>query len=444
MMSIRKNLLTWLLTGLLVAGLGTGIATYFKTLEEVGKVLDFELREITYSMRYSSSFIPDQLESFGDTSRDDNDFIVQVWNTSGTLLYSSQPSINLPQASAQGLSIITRSDGDWRTFRLISGSHVIQAAQTEGDRWEITAGIALRMLVPLAMLVPALAFLVWIAVGKSLAPLTRITAEVGRRNASAMEPLDSQSVPEEILPLLMALNGLLSRLEESIASQRRFVADAAHELRTPLTALSLQAQLVEQAQEPKERNETVNNLRLGIARATHLVTQLLTLARQEPDAQLPFVHLDLAVLVRQVVGEFAPMADFRRIDLGVNANQSELMDGDEEALRILVGNLVDNAIRYTPQGGKVDVTLSKNETGLTLDVKDTGAGVPIEERERIFGRFYRIAGNEIQGSGLGLAIVHQIAQSHRAAIEISIGERGIGAIFSVQFSMIAQKKNKTI
>ena len=413
MMSIRKNLLTWLLTGLVIAGLGTGIATYLKTQEEVGEMLDYELRQIAYSMQYSTSFMPGQLENMGDLSRDDNDFVVQVWNKSGALLYSSQPSTKLPQATAQGFSIIARSDGDWRVFSLISGSHVIQAAQTEGDRWETAAGIALRMLAPLAVLVPVLAFLAWIAVRRSLAPLARVTAEVEQRNASAMAPLDSHAVPEEILPLLMSLNRLLNRLDESIASQRRFVADAAHELRTPLTALSLQAQLVEQAQDSTERDEAVKNLRLGIARASHLVTQLLTLARQEPDAQRPFVRFDLAELVRQVVGEFAPLADFRKIDLGVNANQTELVNGDEEALRILVGNLVDNAIRYTPEGGKVDVILSNDGTGLILKVKDTGPGIPIEERERIFERFYRIAGNEVQGSGLGLAIVNQIAQLHK-------------------------------
>jgi two-component system OmpR family sensor kinase len=437
MMSIRKNLLIWLLTGFVLTGLGTGIATYFKTQEEVGEMLDYELSQIAYSMQYSSSFMPSQLKNIGDASRDDNDFVVQVWDKDGALFYSSLPSAKLPQAPAQGFSIITGSNDDWRAFSLISGSHVIQAAQTMGDRWEIAAGIALRMLAPLAVLVPALAFLAWIAVKKSLAPLARVTAEVERRDASTMTPLNIHTVPEEIRPLLMALNGLLHRLDESIASQRRFVADAAHELRTPLTALSLQAHLVEQAQDSKERNEVIGNLRHGIARASHLVSQLLTLARQEPSAQRPLVPLDLAALARQVIGEFAPMADAKRIDLGISANQPEFVNGDAEALRILVGNLTDNAIRYTPEGGKVDVTLNKDDSSLVLSVKDTGSGIPIEDREKIFERFYRIAGNEIQGSGLGLAIVKQIAQRHGAVIKIATGENGIGTIFSIKFPFLA-------
>jgi two-component system OmpR family sensor kinase len=437
MMSIRKNLLIWLLTGLVIAGLGMGIATYFKTQEEVDEMLDYELRQIAYSMQHSTSFMPGQLENISDSSRDDNDFIVQVWNMSGALLYSSQPSAKLPQASAQGFSSIRNSDSGWRVFSLISGNHVIQAAQPEEARWETAAGMALRMLAPLAVLVPALALLAWIAVRKSLATLARVTAEVERRDASAMAPLDIHAVPEEIRPLLMPLNRLLLRLDESIASQRRFVADAAHELRTPLTALSLQAQLIDQAQDSKERNEATKNLRLGIARASHLVSQLLTLARQEPDAHRPFVHLNLAALVRQVVGELAPLADFMKIDLGIGANQTAFVNGDEEALKILVGNLVDNAIRYTPEGGKVDVTLSNDSSGLILRVEDTGPGIPIEDRERVFERFYRIAGNEVQGSGLGLAIVKQIVQRHGALVEIATGENGIGAIFSIKFPSLS-------
>jgi len=439
MMSIRKNLLVWLLTGFVFAGLCTGIATYFKTHEEVGEMLDYELRQIAYSMQYSSSFMPDQIDKIGDSdsSGDDNDFVVQVWNMSGALLYSSRPSAKLPQASAQGFSTLKNINEQWRVFSLISGNRVIQAAQPEDVRWETAAGIALRMLAPLAVLVPALALLAWIAVRKSLAPLTYVTAQVEQRDASAMAPLDIHTVPEEIRPLLMALNRLLNRLDESIASQRRFVADAAHELRTPLTALSLQAQLVEQAQDSKERNEATKNLRSGITRASHLVSQLLTLARQEPDSQRPFAHLDLAALVRQVVGEFAPLADFKKIDLGVSANQTAPVNGDNEALKILVGNLVDNAIRYTPEGGKVDVTLSHDSSGLILRVEDTGPGIPIEDRERVFERFYRIAGNEVQGSGLGLAIVKQIVQRHGALVEIATGENGIGAIFSIKFPSLS-------
>jgi two-component system, OmpR family, sensor kinase len=434
-MSIRNKLLVWLLTGLAIAGLITGIATYFKTHEEVGEMLDYELRQIAYSMQHSSSFVPNQFENLvdSDSSGDDNDFVVQVWNKNGTLFYSSRPSAKLPKASTAGFSNLKNTDGYWRVFTLISGSRVIEIAQPEEARWETAADIALRMLAPLAVLVPVLALLAWIAVRKSLAPLVHVTEQVEKRDVSAMSPLDIQAVPEEIRPLLMALNRLLIRLDDSISSQRRFVADAAHELRTPLTALSLQAQLVEQAQDSNERDEAIKKLRLGIVRSSHLVNQLLTLARQEPDAQRPFAHLDLAVLVRQVVGEYAPLADNKQIDLGIGGKQSVFVNGDEEALRILVGNLIDNAIRYTPKGGKVDVTLSDATNSVVLKVGDTGLGIPTEDRERIFERFHRISGNEVQGSGLGLAIVKEVVQRHNALVEIEAGNNGTGTIFSVKF-----------
>ena len=435
MMSIRNKLLVWLLTGLAFAGIGTGIATYYKTHEEVGEMLDYELRQIAYSMQHSSSFIPDEIGAPVDSNSrgDDNDFVVQVWNKKGTLLYSSRPSAKLPQASVQGLSNLKYVNDQWRVFRLISGNRVIQASQPEDARWETAAGIAMRMLAPLAVLVPALALLAWITVRKSLAPLAHVTEQVEKRDASTMSPLEIHTVPEEIRPLLMALNRLLIRLDDSISSQRRFVADAAHELRTPLTALSLQSQLVEQAQNSKEREESLINLRQGISRVSHLVSQLLTLARQEPDAQRPFTRLDLATIARRVVGEFAPLADNKRIDLGIGGNQSEFVNGDEEALRILIGNLVDNAIRYTPEGGKVDVTLSNDSSNVILKVEDSGPGIPIEDREKIFERFHRISGNDVQGTGLGLAIVKQIVQRHGAVVEVETGKNGTGTIFDIKF-----------
>ncbi|HUW49534.1 MAG TPA: ATP-binding protein [Sulfuricella sp.] len=433
MMSIRKYLLIWLLLGLAVAGLAAGIVTYHKTLEEVNEMLDYELRQIAYSMEHSSRFMAARLENVDDSSRDDNDFVVQVWNPDGTLRYSSQPSIGLPLTQGQGFSDLQWADGRWRVFTLASGNRVIQAAQPQDARRETAVEMALRMLAPLAALVPALAILAWIVVRKSLSPLSRVTAEVGRRDAATMDSLDTHGVPAEIRPLILSLNDLLRRLDESMAVQRRFVADAAHELRTPLTALSLQAQLVEQARDPKEREEAIDDLRQGIARASHLVSQLLTLARQEPDAPRPFVRLDLAAMAKQVVGEFAPLADAKGVDLGIDADESHFIAGEEGALRVLIGNLVDNAIRYTPKGGKVDVAVHEVEHGVELKVGDNGPGIPHEEREHVFERFYRLAGQDIPGSGLGLAIVQQVTKRHGATVVLESMDGNHGAVFRVVF-----------
>jgi two-component system, OmpR family, sensor kinase len=434
MMSIRKNLLLWLLTGLLVAGLFAGIATFMKTQEEVGEMFDYQLQQIAFSMKYSAPTMASQLERMGENSNEDNDFMVQVWDTKETLLYSSLPSVKLPAANKPGFSDVDIPDGQWRVFNLVSENRVIQAAQPATSRAEVSLDMALRMLLPLAVLIPALALLVWFAVKKSLLPLTNVTSEVERRDADTMTPLDADSVPSETRPLLMALNSMLQRLDSSIASQRRFVADAAHELRTPLTALSLQTDLVDQAEDPAERKEAIENLRKGIDRASHLVSQLLTLARQEPEVQRQFASLDLASLVRQTVSDFFPIADFKHINLLVQANQQVMINGDEDGLRTVISNLIDNAIRYMPDGGKIEVSVMTDNNNAIFKISDTGPGISEEDRERIFERFYRIPGNGVTGSGLGLSIVKNIVQQHGASIAVTAGDKGKGTTFVIAFS----------
>ncbi len=430
MMPMRRKLLVWILGGLLAAGMGAAIATFLKTQEEVGEMLDYELRQIAYSMQHSSGVMA--IESRDDSSIEDNDFLVQMWDMHGRLVSSTDRSARLPLSAAQGLSDIRDATGSgWRVFRLASADRVIQAAQPEQARWETTMGIALRMLLPIAVMIPFLVFLVWMAVRASLAPLATVKAEVELRDSSAMNPLDPNAVPDEVRPLLIAINGLLERLNRSIAQQRQFVADAAHELRTPLAALMLQAQLAEEAHDPVERGEALGKLRSGMERASHLVSQLLTLARHEPDAHHVHERLNFAALARQVVGDYAPLAISGKIDLGIDADAEEWMSGHEESLRILLGNLLDNAIRYTPPGGKVDVALLRGEDSLVLEVRDTGPGIPAEQRARIFERFYRIEGSGMQGSGLGLSIARGIAEQHGATIEAA--EVGQGALLRVRF-----------
>lgn len=441
MMSMRRKLLIWLLGGLLIAGAGAGFATFLKTQEEVGEMLDLELRQIAYSMQHSSGTMAEQIGSMEDSSTEDNDFLVQIWDSQGKRVFSTDRSIELPLSASQGLANIRDASGNsWRVFRLTSADRVIQAAQPEQARWETAMGIALRMLAPIAVMIPVLAFLVWMAVKVSLAPLAAVKAEVELRDSFAMDPLDPGAVPDEVRPLLIAINGLLDRLNQSIIQQSRFVADAAHELRTPLTALMLQAQLAEEADDPEERALALGNLRQGIARASHLVNQLLTLARHGPEAHLRHAQLNLAALVRQVAGEYAPLASSRRIDLGIDAPEQEQMNGNEDALRILTGNLLDNAIRYTPAGGRVDVALYHEGDSLVLTVHDTGPGIPVEKRARVFERFYRIEGSEVQGSGLGLAIAEQIALQHKGTIEASAKDEGTGALLRVRLPMDLQSQ----
>src|SRR5206468_95938 len=259
-------------------------------------------------------------------------------------------------------------------------------------------------------------------IARGLEPLERVAAAVGRRSPTQLEPLAERGLPGEVQPLVRALNGLLERLGKALTVQRTFIADAAHELRTPLTAVHLQAQLAERAPTDAERRKALADLKSGLERATRLSEQLLTLARTEPGvdaAERPEALVDLSTLAREVIAELAPLAAEKSIDLGLSEGESATVRGDRDALRTLLSNLVDNALRYTPPKGRVDVAVSPEGDRIALAVRDNGPGIAPVERARVFDRFYRgqpaavtddaAPGARVRGSGLGLAIVQSIS-----------------------------------
>jgi two-component system OmpR family sensor kinase len=288
----------------------------------------------------------------------------------------------------------------------------------------------------LLVLLPVLGILIWITIGRGLRPLERMAQALDRRTPDSLDALPQEGLPSEIQPLVQALNELLARLARALESQKAFVADAAHELRTPLTAVQLQIQLAERAKTDEERAAAFAQLKRGQSRAAHLVQQLLTLARQEPGvAPPPHSTVNLAELARLVVSEYAPLAAKKNVDIGLTHEAQADISGDREALRVMLGNLVDNAIRYTPMGGTVDVALHLQERQAVIEVCDTGPGIPQEERARVFDRFYRREGTHVAGSGLGLAIVKNIADRHHAAVELGDRVPGPGLCVSVKFPL---------
>jgi two-component system, OmpR family, sensor kinase len=236
-----------------------------------------------------------------------------------------------------------------------------------------------------------------------------------------------------VQPLVLALNDLLGRLRAALERERAFMADAAHELRTPLTALYRQLGMLARASGEAEREAAMSTLSAGVQRSIHLVEQMLALARQEPRADSQRVPVRLDELARAIVTELVPLADAGHIDLGVAAAQPATVAGDPDALRTLLRNLVDNAVRYTPAGGRVDVTVESRAGAARLTVSDDGPGIPPEERKRVFDRFYRRAGTAPSGSGLGLAIVKAIADAHGATLSLDAGPSGKGLAVSVTF-----------
>lgn len=431
MNSIRKTLLITLLSGMGIVMLAGAYATYRVAQNEVNAIADYHLRQIALSLR-------DQRFQFSPTvpfSEDKNfDYVIRIWDRTGVTVYYSHPHRSLPSLTRLGYSTVATPDGTWRVFAIQYMDETIEVAQPLLVRNAQAANAALRTLTPFLILLPALGVVIWVIVEQGLKPLTRLTHAVRLRTPDSLEALHDSSSTQEIKPLINALNDLLARLSTAIHSQRAFIADAAHELRTPLTALQLQVQILERADSDTARQAAITDLKAGLKRTTHVVHQLLTLARQDPSgAEYTLSPVDVVEVAQRVVIEHQPLAEAKQIDLGICDSVSNApISSNAEALRVLLSNLISNAVRYTPNGGKVDVRIGKTDH-VFISVCDTGPGIPADERERVFDRFYRRAGSEDSGSGLGLAIVKTIAQRLEARISFTDAD-GYGLCARVDFS----------
>lgn len=301
---------------------------------------------------------------------------------------------------------------------------LVQVAETLDKRARLANEIIKGVILPQFVILPLAVVLVWFGLTRGLAPLTAIQQRIRARNPGDTSPIDERAAPQEITPLVASFNDLLARLDQSVQTQKRFIADAAHQMKTPLAGLRMQAELAQREQSPEELRRSLAQIAGSSERTAHLVTQLLSLARMENLAGVGgMAPLDLAGLAREVVKDWLPQAWARRIDLGLEADEHPVMiTGNRLMLTEMLNNLLDNAIRYTPSGGNATVRVSVDafEPFVYLDVEDTGPGIPVAERERVMERFYRVLGTNTEGSGLGLAIVREIVQQHGG--EVSIGD----------------------
>jgi two-component system, OmpR family, sensor kinase len=429
--SLRTSLLVWLLGGVLLVGVAGGFVVYRNALAEADGFFDYHLKE-------TALFLRDQPVEYFPTPIPPSDiaydFVVQIWTIDGRRIYiGPEQAVLPPNSTALGYSTVNSSVGQWRVYGAVSPTKVVQVAQPMSVRRREAAQLALRTLEPFGLLVPLLGLLVWFAVGHALQPLQRLAKAVKARRVNELEPLSDARLPEEVRPLVGSLNDLLGRLTAALERERAFMADAAHELRTPLTALHLQLGALARAGTEGERTEAMGKLSEGVQRAIRLVEQMLALARQEPRAEPVRAQIALDELAREVVAELVPLADARRIDLGMSEAQSVFVCGERDAVATLIRNLVDNAVRYTSAGGRVDVSVERSAAQALIRVIDNGAGIAREERERVFDRFYRKPGTRSPGSGLGLAIVKAIATAHGATVELGEGEAGRGLAVTVSF-----------
>lgn len=453
MRSIERTLLQWILGALAVGALLVGLITYFVTLEEMHEVFDADLQNVAKAIGvyHRAGHRPGQTDDVESPTRtdvvDEYEIVTQTWTPQGRRIFSSDLRVALPFSNAEGLSRPVVAGQAWIVYSNISAEGVAQAAQRLAAREEMAAESAAKVFPPLIGLTVAIGALLVFGLRRGFRPLGGTAQDIAQRSARSLEPISLEKVPKEMAPLVLSINDLMGRLAVSFAAQRRFLADAAHELRTPVTALRLQVQLLQKSNNEADRVRALRGLEAGVARSQRLVEQLLHVARTEPDGETSrVVPVDLTELVRSVVGNFSIKAEHRNIDLGATTPDDAggmVVAGDGEQLTVLLNNLVENALRYTPPGGVVDVDASVRNGVPQLRVADTGPGIAQAERARVFDRFYRSVdatapASDGSGSGLGLAIVRAIAERHGAQVDLQSPASGTGLVVLVRFAKSAQ------
>jgi two-component system OmpR family sensor kinase len=434
--SLRTRLLAWLLAAIVVATLAQAGVAYATALAQADILFDRHLRTMATALASGASLglLPPNGEVNAD--RAGEDFVVQLWNANGEPIFRSAAHQKLRQPAQPGFSLVQSLDGrDYRVYSVTTPGLSVLVAQDMAARRDMARTLALRTTLPTLPMAPLLAVIAWWVVSRSLAPVARLRAQMAARKVAELAPLNDPGLPAEIRPLILELNLLFERLRQAFDAQKVFVADAAHEMRSPLAALKIQLQGLQRAPDDPTRELAIRRLAAGIDRAGHLVDQLLVLARQEASvaAGVQLAPLDLAQPGFLALSDTLAAAQARQIDLGVHRAESVTTPGNAESLRILVRNLLDNGVKYTPAGGTVDLSVHATADGALVTVEDSGPGIPEKDRSRVLDRFYRASGAGSTGSGLGLAIVKSIAEMHGAVVILDESQRLGGLRVRVAF-----------
>lgn len=415
--SLQRTLFFWIAGVMIVSGLLAGCASFYLAFREAQELQDDQLRQVALLIGRSGMLHNEwtgNTKSVDDSDPDARIIVAELGKT------NCPPRIPvLPSTLAEGFQTYESQGTEWRlyVFALASGKR-IATGQMTAVRDETARDSGLRTLIPMLLLVPSLALLASWVIRRALAPVMVLSTQLDRRDNGNLQPIPETDVPAEIKPFVGAINRLMLRLDQALSQQRRFIADAAHELRSPLTALNVQAENLEQVNLPVEAKKRVQQLKAGLERTAKLLEQLLKLARIQNSAA-PVKDIRLDELVRQVAEEYVPLSLSKQIDFGCQRFEPTVIKAPPEDARMLVRNAIDNALRYTPQGGTVDVSIYQENGQTVFLVEDSGPGIPADEIDRVFEPFYRIMGSGETGSGLGLSIVHSIAERLGGTIELS-------------------------
>lgn len=437
MISLKRQLIYGMVALQTTVGFLTAGVSFVLSQNEANVLLDHQLVLIARSIDEGSQ-LSDMQKKFARESETEkaNDFVIQVW-MNGLPVRASRPNFNLPRAPANGFSVLRLPNrmphAHWRAYTLYHPDRVVQVSQSEMVRNDIAVHSVLRALLPGVALIPLSWILIGLLVGRVLQPLEAVAQAAHQRSLDSTEPLPVGRVPLEIVPLIDAINALISRLSHALMAQRQFLADAAHALRTPLAALQLQIDSLPHSPNGNEWQTRLHDMRQGVQRSSRLVAQLLRIARYEAQSQQAAAKpVSLNELMKVLLADFVPLAEQKRIDLGLVQDDAVILLSHADDLQVLFGNLLDNAIRYTPDGGRVDVRIARTGPCAEVSISDTGKGIPPHLLERVFDRFFRAAGQDTDGNGIGLAIVNSIVERESAQVMLQNREQG-GLVVTVRF-----------
>jgi len=425
MCSMRRALLLWLVPLFLIVGVTSACFSYFSHGRMVNEFMDTQMEQLGQSLSArDSDMVPPPLSQERIVKW--GMYVVQVWDRDGRLLKSSWPELAAPLQERTGFADIAVAGEPWRVYTSepSSGGRRVQVIQCGTFRQQLAAEQAIASAVPVLILLPLAILVLWTVARAMSSAVTDIGKQAESLDFHTLKELPIDRVPQELRPLVTSFNGLLTRLHDTFESKRRFVQDAAHELRTPLTALSLQLENLRREVPQETCKQTFGQLEGGVQRATRLVDQMMKMTRQEQLSPEAHRTIDLHAQVRESIGSLIALADQRGIDLGVAGDTTptptslRCAPGD---LRSVIDNLIENALRYTPEGGVVDVRVSSDGGKAAIEVIDTGPGIPPEMLDRVFDRFFRVPGSQARGSGLGLAIAQSAAQ--RCGLRIQLRNR---------------------
>ena len=416
--SLRKRLSLWLSVAIVAMGAATAFITFRLNFEDANELQDTQLQQVAAALATQSTTAP--AATFRPKDREDAEthFVIRALG-GGNVDPDPWIDVALPASLHEGLQSLQPSLVQWRVMvARNAGGQWFGVAQRQRVRDEAARDSAVTALVPTLVLVPLLLLIVHLLLRQGFAPLAALTRELDAGDGHRLRPLPTAGVPTEALPLVLALNGLLARLGGVLEQQRRMVADAAHELRTPVAAARVQADNLAHVELPSDARERLESLQRGLDRISGLVEQLLKFARVQ-GAEPVDEPIALEAVIRSAIEEPLALAESRRIDLGCIRLDRAQVRGDRHHAHALIRNAIDNAVRYTPDGGWVDVSLVVEDGVATVAVEDTGPGIPEDVRERVFAPFFRILGSQQSGNGLGLAIVRSAASALGGEVELT-------------------------